>query len=88
MPSKLSCAKPTVFKIKEWKHSEWKYSRLSKSLWYTEPRREGGQYGTPLYKLYRYVQLFLLKLGIEFNRVDVKYGKVLCSFKPSSLNNL
>ena len=67
MQSKLSCAKPTVFKIKEWKHSEWKYSewkcgRVSSSLWYTEPRREGGQDGTPLYKLYRYVQLFLLKL--------------------------
>jgi len=33
-----------------------------------------GTYGTPLYTLYRYVQPFLLKLGIEFNRVDVKYG--------------
>ena len=49
---------------------------------------EGGRDGTPLYKLYRYVQPFLLKLGIEFNCVDVKYGKGLCSLKPSSLNNL
>ena len=66
MQSKLSCAKPTVFKIKEWKHSEWKCGRVSNSLWYTEPRREGGQDGTPLYKLYRYVQLFLLKLQPPF----------------------
>ena len=48
----------------------------------------GGRDGTPLHKLYRYMQPFLLKLGIEFNRVDVKYGKGLCSLKPSPLNNL